>query len=178
MRRPIDRRLPAALILAGLAFAGLLAAGPSASAQQPGCTPSGPSGPAVVFDCGAGFTITVERESSFVLSDADGDGGVDTMELNRGGALVDFDRPGTTFQILTPRAVASVRGTRWVVDAGAAATAVFVVRGAVAVRRRAGGEAVTLEAGEGVDVADGTAPLTVARWAAPRAAALLARFGQ
>lgn len=178
MRR-LDRTLLATVLLAGLAFALPAATGPGpASAQQPGCTPSGPSGPAVVFDCGAGFTITVERESTFVLSDGDGDGSVDTMELSRGGALVDFDRPGATFQILTPRAVASVRGTRWAVDAGTDATSVFVERGVVAVGRRAGGDAVTLQAGEGVDVGEGDAPLTVARWGAARAAALLARFGQ
>jgi hypothetical protein len=52
-----------------------------------------------------------------------------------------------------------------------------VVRGRVAVGRRAGGKGVTLGAGEGVDV-QAAGPLTVKRWPPAREAALMTRLGQ
>ena len=82
------------------------------------------------------------------------------------------------FEVITPQAIAAVRGTKWAVDVAAGKTSVFVVDGRVAVSREAVDPAVTLGPGEGVDVEAGTAPLTVRRWGAARAAALLARFGE
>ena len=64
------------------------------------------------------------------------------------------------FQILTPHAIASVRGTQWAVDVGATRTSVFVERGQSSrcarprVPRRD-----ALRAGEGVDVDDGATSL-------------------
>ena len=82
------------------------------------------------------------------------------------------------FQVITPQAIAAVRGTKWAVDVATGKTSVFVVRGRVAVRRPSAGRGVTLGPGEGVDVDTGTGPLTVKRWPPERAAALLARLGQ
>ena len=82
------------------------------------------------------------------------------------------------FQVRTPDAIASVRGTEWVVDVGAAETSTFVVQGIVGVRRRIDNQAVVLTAGEGVDVAPEVNPLIVKRWPEPRVRALLGRFGR
>jgi len=84
---------------------------------------------------------------------------------------------GNRFQVITPQAIAAVRGTRWAVDAADAKTSVFVVEGRVAVGRRKGSHSVTLGPGEGVDV-EAAGPLTIKRWPAARVQALMARLGR
>jgi hypothetical protein len=84
---------------------------------------------------------------------------------------------GNRFQVITPQAIAAVRGTKWAVDVAETKTSVFVVNGRVAVGRRTGGQSVTLGSGEGVDVEE-AGPLTVKRWPPARVSALLARLGQ
>lgn len=161
-----------------LAAAVGLAVPTGARAQaQAGCAPQPGGGPAVTLDCGHGLRITVERSARYAVEDGDGDGRADRLRLDRGGALVTVEPGSGGFQILTPRAVASVRGTEWAVDAAPDVTSVFVVTGRVAVTPRGGGTGVVLQAGEGVDVR-GPGPQRAIRWGAARVAALLARFGR
>ena len=62
-------------------------------------------------------------------------------------------RPGgKAYRVITPQAIAAVRGTKWAVDAVENKTSVFVVKGRVAVGRRTGRHSVFLGPGEGVDV--------------------------
>ena len=152
---------------------------PAAAQSNAGCRPDpAATGPAITLDCGHGLRITVERSAAYAVVDGDGDGRPEALRLDRGGALVKVDPgAGRGFQILTPRAVASVRGTEWAVDAAPDVTSVFVVSGRVAVAPRGGGSGVVLQAGEGVDVR-GPGPQRAIRWGAARAAALLARFGR
>ena len=82
------------------------------------------------------------------------------------------------FQVITPQAIAAVRGTKWAVDAQESRTSVLVLRGQVAVRRPSGAGQVVLGPGEGVDVDRGPDALVVKRWQQPRVDALLARLGQ
>lgn len=165
---------------AAAAAALLLTLAGTARAQQPLCSaapaPAGP--PRTVLTCG-GITIEVEEGAAWDLIDHGRDGELDALRLGSGGALIDYGTaPRRRFQILTPHAIASVRGTVWAVDVTPRQSSVFVVEGTVAVSRSDGGEAVQLQAGDGTDVAPGTAPLTVRRWAEARARALLARFGR
>jgi ferric-dicitrate binding protein FerR (iron transport regulator) len=97
--------------------------------------------------------------------------------LESRGLLIESPPRRGMFQILTPHAIATVRGTVWAVDVSPARSSVFVREGAVDVRRRHGEETVTLRGGDGVDVDDVTG-LEVKRWSAERAARLLARFGR
>ncbi len=152
---------------------------PAAAQSHAGCKPDpAASGPALSLDCGHGLRITVERSAAYAVVDGDNDGRPEALRLDRGAALVKVDPgAGRRFQIMTPRAVASVRGTEWAVDAASDATSVFVVSGRVAVAPRGGGRGVVLQAGEGVDVR-GPGPQQVIRWGAARVAALLARFGR
>jgi ferric-dicitrate binding protein FerR (iron transport regulator) len=167
--------LPAAFLLAALALA---LSGTAGRAQShAGCTAQPGGGPAVTLDCGYGLKITVERSARYAVEDGDGDGRPERLRLDRGGALVTVEPGSDGFQILTPRAVASVRGTEWAVDAAPDVTSVFVVSGRVAVTPRGGGTGVVLQAGEGVDVR-GPGPQRAIRWGAARVAALLARFGR
>ncbi len=168
-------------VLGLAAWGWLFAAGAPAEAQNLGCrmtdSASGPS--RQVLHCDAGPVIEAEIAADASVVDRAGKGKPDAVKISTGAALIEVPQhyPGG-FQILTPRAVASVRGTVWVVDVQPERTSVFVVRGKVAVRRTAAKQGVVLGKGEGVDVDAGAAPLRVERWAPARAAALLARFGR
>ena len=87
-------------------------------------------------------------------------------------------KPGRTrFDVVTPQAIAAVRGTKWAVDAEGAKTSVFVVDGRVQRRTPRGRGSVVLGAGDGVDV-ETTGELIVKRWPPARVTALMARLGQ
>lgn len=132
-----------------------------------------------ILRCERGLTITVEPGARFTLVDRDGDGNADSVRLRQNALLLDSPTGAVPagFQVVTPQAIAAVRGTRWAVDVQRGRTSVFVVRGRVAVARPVANASVLLGPGEGVDV-EGTGPLTVRRWPAARVSALLARFGQ
>lgn len=174
------RRAGLGAVTAVMTIAGLTALAGSATAQShAGCKPDPTAaGPAITLDCGHGLRITVERTADYAVVDNDGDDRADALRLDRGGALVKVEPgAGGGFQIMTPRAVASVRGTEWAVDAAPDATSVFVLSGRVAVTPQGGGSGVVLQAGEGVDVR-GPGPQQAIRWGQARVAALLARFGR
>jgi len=115
------------------------------------------------------------------LIDRNGDGVADGVRLRQKGLLLEARRrlsPRSGFVVVTPQAIAAVRGTKWAVDVQGRSTAVFVVNGVVSVEKTVSGDAVNLRAGQGVDVTRSADPLTVKRWPAPRVAALLGRFRQ
>ncbi|TCR66144.1 FecR domain-containing protein [Bosea sp. BK604] len=165
--------------LAGLCVGMLALAGTDAMAQQAaGCTSTPRTEPPrTIFTCRGGVIIEAESAAGFQIVPPQGGGAVQAVELNGKGVLVDLQPRRGRFQILTPHAIASVRGTVYAVDVTAAATAVFVQEGKVHVTRRDGSEPVELGAGEGVDVSPGR-PLTVRRWPLERARLLLGRFGR
>ncbi|GGC64803.1 FecR domain-containing protein [Chelatococcus reniformis] len=149
-----------------------------AQAQGRGCaTTAYTDPPREVLSCPGGVSITARRDSQYRLIDRNRDGRPEGAVLNQGGLLVDTPPRRGPFQILTPHAIASVRGTTWAVDVVPTRTSVFVQTGAVDVRRPSG-PAVVLRSGDGVDVQAGTGPLQVTRWGAGRAAELLGRFGR
>jgi len=153
----------------------------AAFAQASGCTMERMAGTSrQVMRCADGVTIVAESGARFNIIDRNRDGRPDAVSLRNKAVLVDVDRaqrPGG-FEVVTPQAIAAVRGTRWAVDVNSGTTSVFVVRGRVAVGRPLAGRRVVLSVGEGVDVTRGSTPLAVRRWPPARAAALLARLGQ
>src|ERR1700684_3049762 len=114
--------------------------------------------------CKAGVTIVVENRARYALHARDGSGRVDSVELSSKALLLEVPKGRNEFKVVTPQAIAGVRGTKWAVDAAENQTSVFVVNGRVAVGRRAGGNSVTLGPGEGVDV-EAAGPLTGERGA-------------
>lgn len=132
--------------------------------------------PRQVLRCRDGLVIEAERDASFRLI---GEPARPTgAELSGRALLIETGRPRPGgFQITTPHAIASVRGTIYAVDVSASQTSVFVATGTVAVDARVTGQRVVLKEGEGVDVVPG-APLQPTRWGRERAAGLLARFGR
>src|SRR6202035_5231628 len=165
---------------AGLAiFASLFLVTGVATAQpvNMGCSPDNPANTVQTLRCEGGVTIVAENGARFTLLDRDGNGRVDSVELSSKALLLEVPKKpgGNRFEVITPQAIAAVRGTKWAVDAAEGKTSVFVVNGRVAVGRRTGSHTVTLGRGEGVDV-EATGALTVKRWPPARVAALLARL--
>jgi hypothetical protein len=144
-----------------------------------GCTSSPSAGATQTLRCDNGITIVAESGARFELRDANRDGHIDSVELSSKALLIEVPKKpgGNPFKVLTPQAIAAVRGTKWAVDAADGKTSVFVVDGRVGVNRTSRGRSVVLGAGEGVDV-ETTGPLVVKRWAQTRVAALMARLGQ
>lgn len=148
-------------------------------AANSGCTASPSAAGTQVWRCDNGITIVAESGARFELKDANRDGHIDSVELSSKALLVEVPKKpgGNPFKVLTPQAIAAVRGTRWAVDVADAKTSVFVADGRVGVTRRSRGRGVVLGPGEGVDV-EATGPLTVKTWGQPRVDALMARLGQ
>lgn len=164
----------------GALLAGMIFYAPSLWAQDAGgCVRTDAvDGPArQIFTCSD--TVTFEREPNATLRIIEApDGPVPRMIEVQGGAILIEVAPGSAApRIRTPHAIAAVRGTIYVVDAGTDETSIFVVRGTVQVQSVDDADPVTLIAGDGVDVSPQT-PLAVQSWSDDRAAALLARFGR
>lgn len=170
-------RIVAPALVAGLCA--FFALPPAASAQQlQGCEVAEASDPPrSVFRCEGGLVIEAEAASALRLVVSRPSGAPQRIEVRGRGVLVDVPPGQGRFQILTPHAIASVRGTVYAVDVSDGTTAVFVQEGSVQVGHSDGTDAVVLGPGEGVDVAPGE-PLEVKQWGAPRVERLLARFGR
>lgn len=178
---PVARhKAPAGSGLVGAALLCLslfVSSAPSAFAED-GCTVTQTSDPLrQIITCGEAITIEREPAADITIFKPSGDAPPRVVEL-LGGALFVTVKPGSARpEIKTPHAIAAVRGTTYVVDAGADLTSVFVIEGSVDVSKIDSGGSVTLGPGDGIDVHTDQ-PLSAAQWPADRAAALLARFGR
>ncbi|HEX2017417.1 MAG TPA: FecR domain-containing protein [Aurantimonas sp.] len=167
---------PAAKTLAALAVV-CLSLGAAAAQQASVCTSSVRGNPPrELIRCPGGLLIEAEAAADITVRAPSADAVPTSVALTGHAVLIDLTPP-RSFQILTPHAIASVRGTIYAVDVEAGTTAVFVARGQVRVSARQGPGAVTLGPGEGVDVRPGE-PLVVRRWPQERVERLLARFGR
>jgi hypothetical protein len=102
------------------------------------------------------------------------------IRLDDGALLIEF-QPSLRredFQILTPLAIAAVRGTKWAVDVTKARTSVLVLSGAVGVTNRRLNQYVILTEGEGVDITAADTSTVQKPWGQARIRALLSRFGE
>ena len=133
-----------------------------------------------VVVCPGGITIIPEEGTRYEFVDRNRDGRPEGARLYEKGLFLDLPagRSRGGFQILTPHAIASVRGTRWAVDVTSSRTSVFVEQGAVAVALPSRRASAVLQSGDGVDVEAGATEIVVKRWSPERAATLLARFGR
>jgi ferric-dicitrate binding protein FerR (iron transport regulator) len=157
-----------------------LLAGPAlAQPAKLGCTSALTALGSQTLRCPTAITIVAESGAKFEFGDRNRDGQVDSVELSNKALLLEVPKkPGRTrFNVVTPQAIAAVRGTKWAVDAEGAKTSVFVVEGRVSVARPAGRGRVVLGAGDGVDV-EAAGELIVKRWPPARVMALMARLGQ
>jgi ferric-dicitrate binding protein FerR (iron transport regulator) len=157
----------------------LLTAEAAAQPAKLGCNSEQSALGTQTLRCPTAITIVAESGAKFELRDRNRDGHVDSVELSNKALLLEVPKqPGRAkFDVVTPQAIAAVRGTKWAVDAEGAKTSVFVVDGRVRVARPAGRGSVVLGAGDGVDV-EPSGDLIVKRWPPARVTALMARLGQ
>jgi hypothetical protein len=136
--------------------------------------------PEKILRCGDALEVRSAHQTEYHPVDQAGNAPPNAIQLDSGALMIEF-HPGKGrrhFQILTPNAIAAVRGTKWVVEVAPARTSTFVIAGRVAVSRSRGQQTVLLRPGEGADVTPQSGPIVVKRWAASRVKTLLARFGE
>jgi hypothetical protein len=146
-----------------------------------------------VLRCGSELTITPAPGTVYHPGAAAEDGLPASVQLDSGALLIEFHyKRRREFQILTPQAIASVRGTKWAMEVKPGQTSTLVLLGQVTVARKDAAEEVVVGPGQGVDVSNADAgktvrsmsarakpaPIGVKKWAPDRVKALLARFGQ
>ncbi|WP_368669771.1 FecR domain-containing protein [Agrobacterium sp. a22-2] len=163
-------------LLAFLALSLLVPA--TAMAQDAACQREQlPEPPRVIYRCPNGLVLEAEAAANLDLAEQPGQQRPAAASLSDKALLIEVEPGSGPFQILTPHAIAAVRGTAYAVDVTRDATSVFVIRGEVGVSRTDGSQAVTLRPGEGVDVS-AAQPLTVKVWGQQRVESLLARFAR
>jgi FecR protein len=154
-----------------------------------------------ILRCGTELTITPAPGTVYHPAAAGEDGLPPSVQLDSGALLIEFHakdtakdtgKPRHDFQIVTPEVVASVHGTKWLMEVKPGQTSAVVLLGQVAIARKDAANAVMVGPDRGVDVAAADAgkttksksgssepaPIAVKRWAPARVKALLARFGQ
>lgn len=157
---------------------GVLTCLPGYAQQIQGCARTDVTDPPrSVYNCTNGLVFETEAVAELLQSEAALGNTPEVLQLNGAAAFFELPPGQGPFQIQTPYAIASVRGTKYIVDVHGMQTSVFVVDGVVAVSRIDGSDAVDLVAGEGIDVSGGD-PMTVRQWPQKRVLALLARFAR
>ncbi len=133
-----------------------------------------------MLQCGGNLTVRAATGARYQPLYKKGDPLPVGIRLNEGALLIEFQpaRWGQGFQILTPLAIAAVRGTEWAVDVAKARTSVLVIDGSVGVTNRRLNQYVIVTEGEGVDITPADTPTVQKTWGEDRKRALLARFGE
>jgi ferric-dicitrate binding protein FerR (iron transport regulator) len=135
-----------------------------------------------ILHCGGELTVHVASGARYRLLYDKGQQPPRGIRLDDGALLIEFHavEKQKDFQILTPLAIAAVRGTKWAVEVTSKRTSVLSLEGAVGVRTRRVGEDqyVTLTDGEGADISEGDTFVIKKPWGQARVKALLARFGE
>jgi ferric-dicitrate binding protein FerR (iron transport regulator) len=133
-----------------------------------------------ILRCGDALTIRTAPDTRYRLTAQVGQQRPSGAQLDSGALMIEFtpSEGRRKFQILTPHAIAAVRGTTWAVEVEPERTSTLVISGTVQVTRPRGKRSAVLHAGEGADVSAGSDPITVKIWGKKRVDALLARFGQ
>jgi FecR protein len=142
-----------------------------------------------ILKCGDDLTIRSAADTRYQLIDQQGqalpsgtapESAPNGARLESGALMIEFKPTAgrRNFQILTPRAIAAVRGTTWAVEVEPDRTSTLVISGFVEVMRPNAKSGTRLRAGQGADVTAAAGPIVAKRWAAPRVRTLLARFGQ
>ena len=135
-----------------------------------------------ILQCGGaeGLTVRAAQGTRYRMVYTKGDPVPAAIRLDDGALLIEF-QPSLwrkNFQILTPLAIAAVRGTKWAVEVTRVRASVLVLSDAVGVTNRRLNQYVILTEGEGVDITPTDTSTVQKTWGAARVRALLARFGE
>jgi ferric-dicitrate binding protein FerR (iron transport regulator) len=140
----------------------------SAWAQSGACvlTPDKRNPNETILRCGSELTITPAAGTVYRPAAAAEDGLPASIQLDSGALLIEFNsKRRREFQILTPQAVASVRGTKWAMEVKPGQTSALVLLGQVTVARKDAAGEVVVGPGQEVDISSGT-PATRDPWTA------------
>jgi len=171
----VSARIPALLLLGTALLASNVARAGGACAFV--ANDRDPS--AKILQCGQELTVRPAHGARFRPIYTKGQELPSAIRLDSGAILIDDNaKADAHFQILTPLAIAAVRGTRWAMDVTPARTSTLVLSGAVAVTNRRLNQYIVLTDGEGVDIAPTDTTMTQKRWGEARVRALMARFGE
>ncbi|HXZ15340.1 MAG TPA: FecR domain-containing protein [Roseiarcus sp.] len=132
-----------------------------------------------VLKCGDALTVRPAHGTHYRPVFSAGQALPAAIRLDDGALLIDFHPAAPSdLQILTPLAIAGVRGTKWAMEVNSTRTSTLVLEGAVAVTNRRLNEYVVLTAGQGVDVTASDTTMVQKQWGQARVRALLSRFGE
>jgi hypothetical protein len=106
-----------------------------------------------ILRCGSELTITSAPGTVYQPAAAGDDGLPASVQLDSGALLIEFNsKRRHELQILTPQAVASVRGTKWAMEVKPGGTSTLVLAGEVTVARKNDLGKVVVSPGQGVDI--------------------------
>ena len=169
------------MIAAGALFAAAIAgAAPAHAAGACALVPNDHMPSEKMLQCGENLTVRAAPGARYQPLYKKGDPLPVGIRLNEGALLIEFHpaSPKEKFQILTPLAIAAVRGTKWAMDVTKAQTSTLVLDGVVAVTNRRLNQFVVLTEGQGVDITPTDTTLLAKTWGDERVRALLSRFGE
>ena len=163
--------------LLAVAIAGWL---PAHAAGACALVPNGRLPSEMILQCGETLTVRPAPGASYQPLYKKGGPLPVGIRLTDGALLIEFHpaKPNEKFQILTPLAIAAVRGTKWAMDVTKAQTSTLVVAGAVAVTNRRLNQFVVLTQGQGVDITPTDTSVVARKWGDERVRELLSRFGE
>jgi hypothetical protein len=180
-----DRTVARNLLRATIAAAFLLVtaiAGPGSARAAGACAlvPNDRMPSEKILQCGETLTVRPAQGARYQPLFKKGDPLPVGIRLNEGALLIEYHpaSPQEKFQILTPLAIAAVRGTKWAMDVTKAQTSTLVLSGAVAVTNRRLNKFVVLTEGQGVDITPTDTSVVQKTWGEARVRALLSRFGE
>ena len=146
-------RLGATLVAAALFVAAIAGPGSGRAAGVCALIPNERMPSEKMLQCGENLTVRAAQGARYQPLYKKGDPLPVAMRLNDGALLIEYHpaSPQEKFQILTPLAIAAVRGTKWAMDVTRAQTSTLVLSGAVAVTNRRLNQFGVLTDGQGVD---------------------------
>ena len=179
--RTVGRNLLGTAIAAAFLFVAVMAGqDPARAAGACALVPNDHMPSEKMLQCGENLTVRAAPGARYQPLYKKGDPLPVAIRLNDGALLIE-DHPASSkekFQILTPLAIAAVRGTKWAMDVTKAQTSTLVLNGAVAVTNRRLNKFVILTEGQGVDITPTDTSVVQKTWGEARVRALLSRFGE
>jgi len=169
----------AILVAVGLMGCSLAVGGVAFGAE--GCTlsPYEHDASLKVLRCGNNLIVRSSRDAQYTPLGPAGSKMPSEIELEDGALLIEFHPVGSSeFQILTPLAIAAVRGTKWAVEVSTARTSTLVLDGVVSVTNRRLRQPVILTKGQGVDISPSDTSVVRKQWGQARIQVLMSRFGE
>jgi hypothetical protein len=170
-------RTAAAAVLFLAAISGI---GPARAAGACALVPNERMPSEKTLQCGDNLTVRAAQGTRYHPLYKKGDPLPVGIRLDDGALLIEYRpvSPQDKFQILTPLAVAAVRGTKWAMEVVPGRTSTLVLSGAVAVTNRRLNQYVILTWGQGIDITAADTSMVQRLWREGRVRALLSRFGE